>query len=61
QDFYIGLPEKILVAINGLFPRAVDAALRKSNRIARDLAGIPAKAWKSGNVRYYADFRKKAK
>ncbi len=60
-DFYIGMPERILVGINGLFPRVIDAVLRKNNRIARDLAGIPAKAWKSGNVRYYADLQKKAK
>lgn len=61
RDHYIGWPERILVGLNGLFPGLVDIVLRKSNRIARDLASMPAKAWKSGNVRYYADFRKKAK
>lgn len=61
RDCHLGWPEKSLAKLNNLFPRLVDAALEKNNRIARDLASIPAKAWKSGNVRYYADFLKNVK
>ncbi|MBY0579965.1 MAG: SDR family oxidoreductase [Burkholderiales bacterium] len=61
RESYIGWSEKLLVKLNGMFPRLVDAALKKNNQVARDLASIPAKAWKSGNVRYYTDFLKNAK
>ena len=44
RDGYIGWPEKFMVGFNGLFPRLVDFALRKNNRIARDLASVPVKA-----------------
>jgi short-subunit dehydrogenase len=61
RDCHIGWPEKFLVRLNAVFPRLTDAALRKSNRIARELACIPARAWKSGNVRQYSDFLKNVK
>lgn len=59
SDCRIGWQEKCLAGLNALFPRLVDAALRKSNRIARGYASAPSRQWKAGNVRYYADFQKK--
>ena len=37
RECYIGWPEKFFARLNGLFPRLVDNALRKNNRIARGL------------------------
>lgn len=37
KDYYIGWPEKFFARLNALFPRLVDNALRKNNRIARNL------------------------
>lgn len=34
-DVYLGFPESLFVRINSLFPRLVDAALSKQNRVAR--------------------------
>ena len=59
RDRHIGWPENILMRFNSLFPSLVDIAFRKRNRLARDLASLPVRAWKSGNVRYHVDFRKK--
>lgn len=38
KDVYIGQPESLFVRINALFPRLVDKALAKQNRIARRFA-----------------------
>lgn len=35
QDVYLGFPESLFVRINSLFPRLVDAALSKQNKLAR--------------------------
>lgn len=35
---YIGFPEKLFVRLNALFPRLVDRALRRQNRVARTFA-----------------------
>lgn len=37
KDCYIGWPEKFYARLNGLLPRLVDNALKKNNRIAREL------------------------
>lgn len=37
RECYIGWPEKFFARLNGLFPRLVDNALKKNNRIARGL------------------------
>ncbi|MBY0577780.1 MAG: SDR family oxidoreductase [Burkholderiales bacterium] len=37
KDYYIGWPEKFFARLNGIFPRLVDNALKKNNRIARGL------------------------
>lgn len=36
-ECYIGWPEKFFARLNGLFPRLVDNALKRNNRIARGL------------------------
>jgi short-subunit dehydrogenase len=38
KDIYLGFPEKLFARINGVFPRLVDAALRKQNRVMEGFA-----------------------
>ncbi len=38
KERYIGFPESLFVRVNALFPRIVDNALKKQNRIARPYA-----------------------
>lgn len=37
KDCYIGWPEKFFARLNGLLPRLVDNALKKNNKVAREL------------------------
>ena len=37
KDVYIGFPESFFVRVNALFPRIVDVALAKNDRIARSI------------------------
>lgn len=38
KDVYLGFPESLFARINSLFPRLVDKALAKQNRVMRDYA-----------------------
>ena len=46
KDSYIGWPEKFFARLNALFPRLVDQALKKNNRIARGVLNPSEGTWK---------------
>jgi short-subunit dehydrogenase len=37
KDVYIGFPERVFVRLNAMFPRRVDGALARRDRLARSL------------------------